>query len=104
MEATYAAINSGDPIPWMAWHDSCLEQDFSYHVPIGELRTVEGCEWWTDHLSGKNWYHRSDWRVVMAAAGVDVSGVEWPANPPGDGGVITMSEALDQVLERIRPS
>lgn len=73
LSASDQDIASGDPVTWVAQHDKCRHQEFSYWVAVEQVRSVEDAISWTKHLAGKNWYSRSDWTQVMARQGVDVT-------------------------------
>lgn len=75
--------DEGAPVVWAAWHDACHPDDgIAYDVDVTKVSTVAGILEWTDHLSYKNWYHRSNWRdLMMAEHGIDVAPVEHPPEP-----------------------
>jgi hypothetical protein len=79
--ATYRDINSDGPIRWSPAHDWCLPDQNAYAIDTIRLATTHDALWWTDHLSDKNWYHRSDWRALLAGKGIDVTPAEHPPEP-----------------------
>jgi hypothetical protein len=70
LEASYADINSGQPFEWRVWHSDCSGDD-GYCIDLARIETHAEAAWWTDHLSGKEWYPRSNWRQLMAALKFD---------------------------------
>jgi hypothetical protein len=72
----------GGPITWTPWHDSChIDDDVAYDIGVDMLRTRRQVLDWTEHLSAKNWHHRSNWAALMLTRGIDVTSREMPPEP-----------------------
>lgn len=73
MSAADEAIAGAGPVTWLAQHDACRHQEFSYWIAISTISTVEQAASWTEHLAGKNWFDRSDWMHLMFGQGLDLT-------------------------------
>ena len=84
--AEYEEIRDGKPIHWTVYHDACHPDDFIYSVDVAQMVDTLGVDKWTDHLAGKNWYLRSNWRqIVLAETGYAIPAfVDWHADSGTD--------------------
>ena len=74
---TFDEVNIGDgPIHWTAHHDTCQPDDaagIAYDIGADQLDTPERVQQWTEHLSSKTWFARSDWAAVLATKGITIA-------------------------------
>lgn len=53
-------------LPWRILHSVCRPQgDDAYEIDVERARTLDGLDWWTEHLRAKNWLQLTDWDELV---------------------------------------
>lgn len=63
----YDLLSYPNPVRWRIRHDHCAggDEDDTYSIGIGRLRSAADVLRWTAHLAQKGWVEATDWDVVL---------------------------------------